>query len=76
MQLLDCHSILQATLHRYGPLLVGPAPAKTWQSKGKSQGLSAPLAFGEAAGVESWECCREAFRVMHVEMGYLDTVAA
>lgn len=69
MQLLDCHGILQATLQRYGPFLVSPAPAKTQQGKGKSQGLSAPLALGEATGVESWECYREAFRVTHVEMG-------
>lgn len=42
MQLLDCHGILQATLQRYGPFLVSPAPAKTQQGKELSSCQKSP----------------------------------
>lgn len=63
MQLLGCHSIFQEALQTSQAFPYHPAPAKLLWDKGKSQGLSAPLALGEAAGVESWECPRESCRV-------------
>lgn len=62
IQLLSCHSIFQEALQRSRAFPCHPAPAKLLRDKGKSQGLSAPLALGEAAGVESWERSGESCR--------------